>query len=306
MRALGSPRLIYSNVARGNAKFTLVHKMDLVELGDGHARIRNVPLAPAQWHPATCPYNIGLLSSAPRLFGRPPARVRHTTCIGTGAQECVYEADWGGPDARAVAAAGLTAAGLGGLAAAALLLPAALPFAAAGATAAAALAGRRVYAIRRRRWIMLEQAARTEAGDAGRLTASLQARGSPSRSPARSAASVIGAQMLERIPFFAAVHPLVRSAHERWDGSGYPDGLDGEAIPLGARITCACDALHAMTSERPYRRRCPTPPPSPSSGPMQAPSSIPRSSTHCRPPRASRPRGRCTSSGRGRLPPGEL
>ncbi len=174
MRALGSPRLIYSNVARGNAKFTLVHKMDLVALGDRHARIRNVPLAPARWHPATCPYNIGLLSSAPRLFGRPPARVRHTTCIGTGAQECIYEVDWGGPDAGAVAAAGWSAAGLGGLAAAALLLPAALPFAAAGATAAAALAGRRVYAIRRRRWSMLEQAARTEAGDAGRLTASLQ------------------------------------------------------------------------------------------------------------------------------------
>jgi HD-GYP domain-containing protein (c-di-GMP phosphodiesterase class II) len=65
--------------------------------------------------------------------------------------------------------------------------------------------------------------------------------------------TVLGARMLERIPFFRDVHPLVRSAHERWDGAGYPDGLAGEQIPLGARIVCACDALHAMTSDRPYR-----------------------------------------------------
>jgi putative nucleotidyltransferase with HDIG domain len=65
--------------------------------------------------------------------------------------------------------------------------------------------------------------------------------------------TVIGADMLARIPFFAAVHPLVRSAHERWDGNGYPDGLRGEAIPFGARVICACDALHAMTSHRSYR-----------------------------------------------------
>jgi putative nucleotidyltransferase with HDIG domain len=65
--------------------------------------------------------------------------------------------------------------------------------------------------------------------------------------------TVLGARMLERIPFFRDVHPLVRSAHERWDGRGYPDGLAGDAIPLGARIVCACDAYHAMTSDRPYR-----------------------------------------------------
>jgi putative nucleotidyltransferase with HDIG domain len=65
--------------------------------------------------------------------------------------------------------------------------------------------------------------------------------------------TVIGARMLERIPFFRDVHPLVRSAHERWDGGGYPDGLAGERIPLGARIVSACDAFHAMTSDRPYR-----------------------------------------------------
>lgn len=64
---------------------------------------------------------------------------------------------------------------------------------------------------------------------------------------------VVGAQMLERIPFLANVAPLVRSSHERWDGAGYPDGLSGEAIPAGARVISACDAWHAMTSDRPYR-----------------------------------------------------
>jgi two-component system cell cycle response regulator len=65
--------------------------------------------------------------------------------------------------------------------------------------------------------------------------------------------TVIGARMLERIPFFADVAPLVRSSLERWDGGGYPDGLAAEEIPLGARIVAAADAFHAMTSDRPYR-----------------------------------------------------
>jgi diguanylate cyclase (GGDEF)-like protein/putative nucleotidyltransferase with HDIG domain len=69
--------------------------------------------------------------------------------------------------------------------------------------------------------------------------------------------TVIGARMLERIPFFEHVHPLVRSAHERWDGRGYPDRLAASEIPLGARIICACDAFHAMTSDRPYRAAMP-------------------------------------------------
>jgi len=50
-----------------------------------------------------------------------------------------------------------------------------------------------------------------------------------------------------------AVATLVRSSHERWDGMGYPDGLAGDAIPLGARIITICDAFDAMTHERPYR-----------------------------------------------------
>jgi putative nucleotidyltransferase with HDIG domain len=66
--------------------------------------------------------------------------------------------------------------------------------------------------------------------------------------------TAIGARMLQRIPFLAPVAPLVRSAHERFDGGGYPDGLSGEQIPRGAMVIATCDAFHAMTSDRPYRQ----------------------------------------------------
>jgi HD-GYP domain-containing protein (c-di-GMP phosphodiesterase class II) len=52
----------------------------------------------------------------------------------------------------------------------------------------------------------------------------------------------------------AGIGTIVRSCHERWDGRGYPDGLQGEGIPLAARVVFACDAYSAMTTDRPYRR----------------------------------------------------
>jgi HD-GYP domain-containing protein (c-di-GMP phosphodiesterase class II) len=61
--------------------------------------------------------------------------------------------------------------------------------------------------------------------------------------------------MLDRVGgLLGRVGEVVRSCHERWDGSGYPDGLQGEEIPLASRIVFACDAYHAMTSDRVYRR----------------------------------------------------
>ena len=57
--------------------------------------------------------------------------------------------------------------------------------------------------------------------------------------------------------FLAGVRPLVRHGHERWDGTGYPDRLAGEGIPLGSRVIFVCDAFDAMTSDRPYRRAMP-------------------------------------------------
>jgi response regulator RpfG family c-di-GMP phosphodiesterase len=66
---------------------------------------------------------------------------------------------------------------------------------------------------------------------------------------------VLGEQMLGGVAFLqGAGIRIVRSHHERWDGAGYPDGLAGDEIPLGARIFAVADALDAMTSDRPYRK----------------------------------------------------
>ncbi len=63
----------------------------------------------------------------------------------------------------------------------------------------------------------------------------------------------IGERILNADPVLQPVARIVRASHERWDGGGYPDGLAGEAIPLGARIIAACDAFDAMTSDRIYQ-----------------------------------------------------
>jgi two-component system, cell cycle response regulator len=64
--------------------------------------------------------------------------------------------------------------------------------------------------------------------------------------------TLIGERIIGASPSLAPVARLVRSSHERWDGAGYPDGLAGEEIPLGARIILVCDAFDAMRRERPY------------------------------------------------------
>jgi diguanylate cyclase (GGDEF)-like protein/putative nucleotidyltransferase with HDIG domain len=68
---------------------------------------------------------------------------------------------------------------------------------------------------------------------------------------------VVGAEILERVSFPYPVVPLVRSHHEKWDGTGYPDGLKGEEIPLGARILAAVDCLDALAADRQYRPALP-------------------------------------------------
>ena len=77
----------------------------------------------------------------------------------------------------------------------------------------------------------------------------------PEERAVMAAHPVVGERILRRIGGYAAVADIVRHEHEAWDGSGYPDGLAGDAIPIGSRIILACDAYHAMTSDRPYRRR---------------------------------------------------
>ena len=65
--------------------------------------------------------------------------------------------------------------------------------------------------------------------------------------------TLVGERILRATPALRSVAAVVRSSHEHWDGTGYPDGLAGEDIPLAARIVSACDAYDAMTSNRPYR-----------------------------------------------------
>jgi two-component system cell cycle response regulator len=65
--------------------------------------------------------------------------------------------------------------------------------------------------------------------------------------------TIIGERIVAAAPALAPVAALVRSSHERWDGTGYPDHLAGENIPLGARIVAVCDAFDAMIADRPYR-----------------------------------------------------
>lgn len=76
--------------------------------------------------------------------------------------------------------------------------------------------------------------------------------------------TVRGAETLQQVvnqfpknPFLTMVHDIVRSHHEKWDGTGYPDGLSGDAIPLSARIMAIADVYDALTSKRPYKEPFP-------------------------------------------------
>jgi putative two-component system response regulator len=68
---------------------------------------------------------------------------------------------------------------------------------------------------------------------------------------------VIGAEILRPVPSLAPIIPIVLYHHERFDGKGYPEGLQGSSIPLWARITAVGDTYHALTSDRPYRAGMP-------------------------------------------------
>ncbi len=63
-----------------------------------------------------------------------------------------------------------------------------------------------------------------------------------------------GSEIISRVPQLQVFAPMIRSHHERWDGTGYPDGLVGKVIPIGARIAAVVDAYVAMTTDRPYRQ----------------------------------------------------
>ncbi|OFX35654.1 MAG: hypothetical protein A2Z07_10555 [Armatimonadetes bacterium RBG_16_67_12] len=65
--------------------------------------------------------------------------------------------------------------------------------------------------------------------------------------------TLVGAEMCRSLPDGDAIAVVVRSCHEHWDGQGYPDGLAGEAIPIGARVLAVADAFDTLTMDRPWR-----------------------------------------------------
>jgi HD-GYP domain-containing protein (c-di-GMP phosphodiesterase class II) len=69
--------------------------------------------------------------------------------------------------------------------------------------------------------------------------------------------TIIGERIISHIDYLAPIAGIIRSAHERWDGRGYPDKLAAVDIPTASRILLVCDAFHAMTSDRPYRKAMP-------------------------------------------------
>ena len=91
--------------------------------------------------------------------------------------------------------------------------------------------------------------------------------------------TLIGEKIIAAAPDLARVARLVRSSHENYDGTGYPDGLARREIPLGSRIIAVCDAFDAMTTDRPYREAMDEESAVASSAAVPAPSSILRSSS---------------------------
>ena len=94
LRALGTPQLVYRNIVRANSKFNWAHRLELLESGGQRARLRYVDVSGVGYHHYDCDYTRGLLSTIPRLFGLPPARVNHTTCALHGADCCVFDVTW--------------------------------------------------------------------------------------------------------------------------------------------------------------------------------------------------------------------
>jgi diguanylate cyclase (GGDEF)-like protein len=174
LRALGSPRLVYQQIIRANGKFSARHAMETLELGRESARIAFSDLGGEPVHPLDCQYNIGLLSCVPAIFGRPPARVTHTTCAARGADACVYDVAWDRqalPLRSALGAGAVAAASVGG---ALVLAPALLPEALVVAAGAGFLASGRAIATLTARTRHLEVELDEREAIAGQLMGSLQ------------------------------------------------------------------------------------------------------------------------------------
>ena len=174
LRALGTPRLIYKNIVRASSKFTQTHRMDSDEVGAHHARIRYFDVSGRGYHPADCDLNIGYLSSAPVLFGLPPARVSHPICARDGGDTCVYDVRWEDGASRVRKALGAATGAAASLGAALAFAPSLTAEAAGLAAALLGMAGVREWRFRERRYKLLEQRAAHNADGAQRLEGSLR------------------------------------------------------------------------------------------------------------------------------------
>ncbi|HEX8206973.1 MAG TPA: diguanylate cyclase [Solirubrobacteraceae bacterium] len=94
LRAFGSPKLVYANVARANTRFSWSHKMELLDLDASRARLQWIDISGEGFHRLDCDYNRGLLACIPQLFGLRPAHISHPECALRGGERCVYEARW--------------------------------------------------------------------------------------------------------------------------------------------------------------------------------------------------------------------
>jgi diguanylate cyclase (GGDEF)-like protein/putative nucleotidyltransferase with HDIG domain len=174
LRALGTPRLIYKNIVRASSKFTQTHRMEAVEVGDHHARIKYFDVSGRGYHPGDCGLNVGYLSSAPVLFGLPPARISHPVCARDGGDTCVYDIRWEDGASRMRKGIGAAVAAATALGAALAFAPQLTPEAGGVAAAMLALTGVREWRFRERRYRLLEQKAAHNTDGAQRLEGSLR------------------------------------------------------------------------------------------------------------------------------------
>ncbi|MDX6639982.1 MAG: hypothetical protein QOF12_993, partial [Solirubrobacteraceae bacterium] len=175
LRTLGTPQFVYRNIVRANARFNGSHQMEMLAVGDGHARIAFREIGGGRrFHPLDCRYTQALLPIVPRLFGLPDARVSHGECMADGADACVYDLTWSQHRGVAGAAVRATLAAAAACGAAALALPVALPAAAAGSALLGGLVARSAWRARRDRWRHLEQQANDDVNLAQQLIESLQ------------------------------------------------------------------------------------------------------------------------------------
>jgi len=130
LRALGSPKLVYQNIVRANAKFSGSHQMTLLDLGSDNATIRYGDVTDkARYHRLDCDYNQAMLAAVPELFGLRRARFDHPVCGCEGGDACVYEIHWEqGLNVTRAAVGGAFASAVA-VAVAAIFAPVALPLA---------------------------------------------------------------------------------------------------------------------------------------------------------------------------------